>query len=296
MAELKSCPECREPTRIIMNGTVEMCSRCAWAAEVPNRAAPADKQGGGLTDAEAGTLFRSTAAKLGADTMCSDKTAGAFARAVLARVAPSDQIVTALQDIKENASKWHPLHTPQSSEQQAERVTDCSTADCQCDECSIGRGDWAPVSEQPAEEARGVVLTAEQAAEIHDIMRACHRWHGGDSHSKERRERAMALLAAPAAATAQDYEAVLADHRRLVRELDVLLNGDAAAKQASLCDIVAQVRRGGIKAATGAQGLTPEQIAMVAAPYIRPVQRGMFAQDLAAALAASQPHGGKERG
>lgn len=34
-----------------------------------------------------------------------------------------------------------------------------------------------------------------------------------------------------------------ADHRALVRELDVLLNGEAgAAKQASLCDIVVQVR------------------------------------------------------
>jgi hypothetical protein len=33
------------------------------------------------------------------------------------------------------------------------------------------------------------------------------------------------------------------DHKRLVRELDVLLNGDSAAPQASLCDIVAQVRK-----------------------------------------------------
>lgn len=33
------------------------------------------------------------------------------------------------------------------------------------------------------------------------------------------------------------------DHKRLVRELDVLLNGDKAAAQASLCDIVAQVRK-----------------------------------------------------
>lgn len=41
--------------------------------------------------------------------------------------------------------------------------------------------------------------------------------------------------------TPGEYEEVLADHRRLVRELDVLLNGDGAAKQASLCDIVAQV-------------------------------------------------------
>lgn len=40
-----------------------------------------------------------------------------------------------------------------------------------------------------------------------------------------------------------DVSAVMADHARLVRELDVLLNGEAgAAKQASLCDIVAQLR------------------------------------------------------
>lgn len=43
------------------------------------------------------------------------------------------------------------------------------------------------------------------------------------------------------------YAEVLADHRRLVRELDVLLNGeDGAAQQASLVDLVAQVRRQGI--------------------------------------------------
>lgn len=36
---------------------------------------------------------------------------------------------------------------------------------------------------------------------------------------------------------------MFADHKRLVRELDVLLNGEAgAAAQASLCDIVSQVR------------------------------------------------------
>lgn len=41
--------------------------------------------------------------------------------------------------------------------------------------------------------------------------------------------------------SATDYEQVLGDHRRLVRELDVALNGAGAAKQASLCDIVGQV-------------------------------------------------------
>ena len=38
------------------------------------------------------------------------------------------------------------------------------------------------------------------------------------------------------------YKEVYTDHQRLVRELDVLLNGDGAAPQASLCDIVAQVK------------------------------------------------------
>lgn len=50
------------------------------------------------------------------------------------------------------------------------------------------------------------------------------------------------------AASSADYEAVMADQRRLVRELDVLLNGeDGAAPQASLCDIVAQVQREGLR-------------------------------------------------
>lgn len=42
--------------------------------------------------------------------------------------------------------------------------------------------------------------------------------------------------------TIKDYEEVLEDQRRLVREIDVLLNGENAAKQASLCDIVSQIR------------------------------------------------------
>jgi hypothetical protein len=51
-----------------------------------------------------------------------------------------------------------------------------------------------------------------------------------------------ALKATENGLTIADYEEVLADHRRLVRELDVLINGEAgAAKQASLCDIVSQV-------------------------------------------------------
>jgi len=42
--------------------------------------------------------------------------------------------------------------------------------------------------------------------------------------------------------TIADYEAVFEDHKRLVRRLDVALNGEKnAAPQARLCDIVAQV-------------------------------------------------------
>jgi hypothetical protein len=43
------------------------------------------------------------------------------------------------------------------------------------------------------------------------------------------------------------------DHDRLVRELDVLLNGEHAASQASLCDIVSQVRAEGIRSLKGGE-------------------------------------------
>jgi hypothetical protein len=43
--------------------------------------------------------------------------------------------------------------------------------------------------------------------------------------------------------TIADYEEVLADKRRLTRELDEALNGpQGAAKQASLCDLIPQAR------------------------------------------------------
>ena len=67
------------------------------------------------------------------------------------------------------------------------------------------------------------------------------------SHLRGRYTRANLLsivkLAAVAFAQAesQDYEEVLADKRRLIRKLDVIWNGEGAAKQASLCDIVAQI-------------------------------------------------------
>ncbi len=42
--------------------------------------------------------------------------------------------------------------------------------------------------------------------------------------------------------TVADYEEAFRDHRRLVREIDVIMNGDKAAKQASLCDLVGQIK------------------------------------------------------
>ena len=46
----------------------------------------------------------------------------------------------------------------------------------------------------------------------------------------------------------RDYEDVIACKRRLTRELDVILNGEGAARQASLCDIVGQAANGGLPA------------------------------------------------
>ena len=43
------------------------------------------------------------------------------------------------------------------------------------------------------------------------------------------------------------YKAAMNDFHRLTRDLDVLLNGENAAQQASLCDIVAQVQSEALK-------------------------------------------------
>jgi len=44
--------------------------------------------------------------------------------------------------------------------------------------------------------------------------------------------------------TVNDYKETFKDHQRLVREIDVIINGeDGAAPQASLCDIVGQIRQ-----------------------------------------------------
>lgn len=95
--------------------------------------------------------------------------------------------------------------------------------------------------------------------ELTAVLCAAIRWGGSAISSDEYVAAKQRFRAAVNAAIEADrksyqetigaYEAAMADHRRLVRELDVLLNGDGAAEQASLCDIVAQVRREGIKIA-----------------------------------------------
>lgn len=80
--------------------------------------------------------------------------------------------------------------------------------------------------------------------DAHSNVPGAHEFAGRPSPTPEEETRLNASLdkifkRGPDAA----LDDVLADHKRLVRELDVLLNGEAgAAEQASLCDIVAQVR------------------------------------------------------
>ena len=60
----------------------------------------------------------------------------------------------------------------------------------------------------------------------------------------EWKERIASHLDTYAARKVAGYEEVLADHRRLVRELDVEMNGEeGAAKQASLCDLIGEHKR-----------------------------------------------------
>jgi len=90
------------------------------------------------------------------------------------------------------------------------------------------------------ENARGTL-----ASSRHLLTKYCPDHHWLPQHDKNIaaiREQLSALRAIPA--DQSDHEEVLADHRRLVRELDVLLCGEeGAAKQASLCDIVSMVAR-----------------------------------------------------
>lgn len=86
----------------------------------------------------------------------------------------------------------------------------------------------------------------------HDVKPFC--WTQAKA-SKARDALRAALTQRPAAqddsdeAQVADYQEALASVDALVRRLDVALNGDAAASQARLCDIVSQVERQGLRPA-----------------------------------------------
>ncbi|MEK6882696.1 MAG: hypothetical protein AABY22_23945, partial [Nanoarchaeota archaeon] len=54
--------------------------------------------------------------------------------------------------------------------------------------------------------------------------------------------RLIDLFASQLQSTIEDYEEVLADKKRLVKELDVILNGSNGAENPSLCDLVSQIQ------------------------------------------------------
>lgn len=63
-------------------------------------------------------------------------------------------------------------------------------------------------------------------------------WCGGDGQSLERD-----FSIQTSELTIEDYKASFKDHQRLVREIDVIINGEGgAARQASLCDLVGQIK------------------------------------------------------
>jgi len=73
-----------------------------------------------------------------------------------------------------------------------------------------------------------------------EIIVAAQTTNGEDNKLPQAYEKFKSLLLEVVREVHEDYKEAQDDHNRLVRELDVLMNGDGAAKQASLCDIVAQ--------------------------------------------------------
>ena len=63
--------------------------------------------------------------------------------------------------------------------------------------------------------------------------------------------------------TVDDYKECLDDVNRLTKELDIALNGDGAAEQASLCDIVCQVKSSKWKLVQTKPLLSDEEIAEI---------------------------------
>lgn len=88
-----------------------------------------------------------------------------------------------------------------------------------------------------------------QAAEIERLTRERDEWksacigHGDKAAAAEAEIERLTRERDEAIALNADYEEVLADKRRLAREIDIALHGEeGAAQQASLCDLVTPAR------------------------------------------------------
>jgi len=91
---------------------------------------------------------------------------------------------------------------------------------------------------EPSDEKN--MLSGQLSPECDLIYRIVEQW--GNAIEMPKMEGWLKEYAAKEKLTIDDYESVLADHRRLIRELDIIINGDNAAKQASLVDMVCQIR------------------------------------------------------
>lgn len=97
-----------------------------------------------------------------------------------------------------------------------------------------------------------VVIAQAEIKRLRDALRGLsfgEDWNNG-THAKIYRPQLLKLLAQPSDTSALDayvaekVKEYRSDVHRLTRELDVIWNGeDGAAKQASLCDVVAQLRK-----------------------------------------------------
>lgn len=81
----------------------------------------------------------------------------------------------------------------------------------------------------------------------------------------------------------KDYKDTIKDHQRLVREIDVIMNGRGAAQQASLCDLVGQIKRSTDIIAGYKNGLkrlaSPEAFIMSRIPTEEETARMVFADE-----------------
>lgn len=103
----------------------------------------------------------------------------------------------------------------------------------------------------PVKEVAYDELWDEFSEHIDDDIDSLFRVAGGSVLTERQYNKLVAKLkAAPVKEAGQpvdgltiaDYEEVLADKKRLVREIDVIINGENAAKQASLVDLIPKIR------------------------------------------------------